>query len=87
MQFKMKFHLAQTPEALNFWLLAVGLLIVWLSTHNWIALLGGFIASIHIEFVHAVGVDFNGILLAIVQIAKARIAPKTEAEACSAKTN
>ena len=39
----------KTP-ALNFLLAIAGLLIIWLSTHNWIAILGGIIGATHVEY-------------------------------------
>lgn len=37
-----------TPHGLNFALFLIGLAIVWLSSRNWIAMLGAVVAAIHI---------------------------------------
>lgn len=37
-----------TPSWLNYGLFGIGLLIVWYATHSPLAMLGAFIASIHV---------------------------------------
>ncbi len=38
-----------TPTMLNLILFAIGMVIVWEATHNWVAVLGCFIASLHVS--------------------------------------
>jgi hypothetical protein len=40
-------ELRYTPRLLNLLLGIVGLVIIWSATHNWTAVLGGFIAGLH----------------------------------------
>jgi hypothetical protein len=37
------------PPLFNLLLGIIGLTIVWAATHNWVAILGSFIAAIHIQ--------------------------------------
>lgn len=46
---KLNPELRYTPHALNFAFGVIGLTIVWSSTHNWLAILGAFIAAIHVS--------------------------------------
>lgn len=41
-------ELVYTPHALNFSCFVVGMVIVWIATHNWLAMLGSLVASIHV---------------------------------------
>lgn len=41
---------AYEPKYFNYALCLIGLAIVWLSTHNYLAVLGAIIASLHIRF-------------------------------------
>ncbi len=43
----MKRQEVYTLWAVNFLCFFLGELIVWLATHNWIAVLGAFVASLH----------------------------------------
>lgn len=46
----MRYEIKKTPWKTNFILFTVGLIIVWVASHSWLAMLGAFIASIHISF-------------------------------------
>jgi hypothetical protein len=50
----MKFTLGETktvyePAIVNFAFGVIGLSVIWMATHNWIAILGGFIAALHFQ--------------------------------------
>lgn len=49
MNFAAKGRFLYTPRLLNYSLFVVGMVIVWMATHDWVAMLGAFIASIHIS--------------------------------------
>lgn len=44
----MKFVEQYTPDWLNYSIGFLGLFIIWMSTHNFVAVLGGVVAGIHI---------------------------------------
>jgi hypothetical protein len=41
--------LVWTPPHLNTLLGVLGLAIIWLATHNWVAVLGGVVAGLHFQ--------------------------------------
>jgi hypothetical protein len=50
----MKFNLGEPktvyePAIVNLAFGVIGLAVIWLSTHNWIAVLGGVIAALHFQ--------------------------------------
>ena len=49
MKIATKAKMVWTPPYLNTALGFLGLVIIWLATHNWIAIVGGIVAGLHIS--------------------------------------
>lgn len=49
LRFNQKIQTVVTWPMANLFFGVVGLAIVWLATHNWIAILGCFISAIHLQ--------------------------------------
>jgi len=45
----MKKETVYTFTTLNWFLFIIGIIIVWLASHNWIAVLGAIVASVHLK--------------------------------------